>query len=263
MTYEDIVFDYNNRALDARTWDMISDRERIEFALSLAGKVEKQEPVAWSRLDTAKSVITENEDIKRGWDLDGLPFKCLFDSPQPCPECEVNEAIGAGNTDLIEMLQAECASKQAKIDALMLEYCPDEMTAEQLVEWGEHQAPAECPECDEKQSAIDVWEGRYADKTAECEKMKAERDELAAQNQVLRNMVSEVRDPMDMSELPDLSTGILNRVRAEVAERCAEVCDVHATGWKASPGCNPMAGFIASSNCATDIRALAADMEAK
>ena len=105
-------------------------------------KVEKQEPVAWSRLDTAKSVITENEDIKRGWDLDGLPFKCLFDSPQPCPEC------------------------------------------------------------DEKQSAIDVWEGRYADKTAECEKLKAERDELAAQNQVLRNMASEVRDPMDMSELP-------------------------------------------------------------
>ena len=66
----------------------------------------------------------------------------------------------------------------------------------------------------------------------------------------------------EMIALPDLSTGILNRVRAEVAERCAEVCDVHATGWKASPGRNPMAGFIASSNCATDIRALAADMEA-
>ena len=260
MTYEDIVFDYNNRALDDRTWDMISDRERVEFVLRVRGR---QEPVAWSRLDTAKSVITENEDIKRGWDLDGLPFKCLFDSPHSCPEC------------------------------------------------------------DEKQSAIDVWEGRYADKTAECEKLKAkidltntlaqqsnqdhlnvrkdyqgeiiklkaerdelkndladmldakngigptalstvisQRDELAAQNQVLRNMVSEVRDPMDMSELPDLSTGILNRMRAEVAERCAEVCDVHATGWKASPGCNPMAGFIASSNCATDIRALSHDMEA-
>ena len=113
MTYEDIVFDYNNRALDDRTWDMISDRERVEFVLRVKGR---QEPVAWSRLDTAKSVITENEDIKRGWDLDGLPFKCLFDSPQPCPEC------------------------------------------------------------DEKQSAIDVWEGRYADKTAECEKLKAKID---------------------------------------------------------------------------------------
>ena len=96
----------------------------------------------------------------------------------------------------------------------------------------------------------------------QVEKLTAERDELAAQNQVLRNMVSEVRDPMDMSELPDLSTSILNRMRAETAERCAEVCDVHATGWNESPGCNPMAGFVASSNCATDIRALAADMEA-
>ena len=124
MTYEDIVFDYNNRALDDRTWDTISDRERVEFVLRMVGR---QKPVAWSRLDTAKSVITENEDIKRGWDLDGLPFKCLFDSPQPCPEC------------------------------------------------------------DEKQSAIDVWEGRYADKTAECEKLKAERDELAAQVEKMLN----------------------------------------------------------------------------
>ena len=28
---------------------------------------------------------------------------------------------------------------QAKIDALMLEYCPDEMTPEQVAEWGRHQ----------------------------------------------------------------------------------------------------------------------------
>jgi hypothetical protein len=30
---------------------------------------------------------------------------------------------------------------QARIDALMLEYCPKEMTAEQLEEWAKHQAP--------------------------------------------------------------------------------------------------------------------------
>ena len=33
--------------------------------------------------------------------------------------------------------------KQAKIDSLMLEYCPDEMTEEQVTEWGRHQTPAE------------------------------------------------------------------------------------------------------------------------
>ena len=166
-----------------------------------AGKAKKQEPVAWSRLDTAKSVITENEDIKRGWDLDGLPFKCLFDSPQPCPEC------------------------------------------------------------DEKQSALDVWEGRYADKTAECEKLKAdlaehaafreicvenanvqaneamhyqkristltkERDELVEQLEKLRDIFRFVREYPDFDNggmqadaidealaLPDISTNILNRVR--------------------------------------------------
>lgn len=33
----------------------------------------------------------------------------------------------------------KCEALQAKIDALMFEYCPDEMTAAQLVEWASHQ----------------------------------------------------------------------------------------------------------------------------
>jgi hypothetical protein len=36
----------------------------------------------------------------------------------------------------------EVSSKQAKIDSLMMEYCPDEMTAEQIEEWGKHQVSA-------------------------------------------------------------------------------------------------------------------------
>lgn len=31
------------------------------------------------------------------------------------------------------------AAAQAKIDALMLEYCPEEMTPEQIAEWGRNQ----------------------------------------------------------------------------------------------------------------------------
>jgi hypothetical protein len=31
---------------------------------------------------------------------------------------------------------------KAKIDALMLEFCPDEMTPEQVEQWGENQKPA-------------------------------------------------------------------------------------------------------------------------
>lgn len=38
--------------------------------------------------------------------------------------------------------EKELAAKQAKIDVLMLEYCPDEMTKEQLDSWGKHQVAA-------------------------------------------------------------------------------------------------------------------------
>lgn len=39
---------------------------------------------------------------------------------------------------LINQLRAEVADKQATIDRLMLEYCPDEMTQEQMKEWEAH-----------------------------------------------------------------------------------------------------------------------------
>ena len=35
----------------------------------------------------------------------------------------------------------ELGARQAQIDRLMLEYCPDEMTPEQLAAWGKHQRP--------------------------------------------------------------------------------------------------------------------------
>lgn len=41
--------------------------------------------------------------------------------------------------DRAEKAEADNAAKQARIDALMLEYCPDEMTPEQLDEWGRNQ----------------------------------------------------------------------------------------------------------------------------
>lgn len=39
----------------------------------------------------------------------------------------------------IEELREQLAAAQAKIDSLMLEYCPDEMTPEQIENWGKHQ----------------------------------------------------------------------------------------------------------------------------
>ena len=44
-------------------------------------------------------------------------------------------------------------------------------------------------------------------------------------------------------------------VAAREREACAQIADIQALGWQKSPGANPEAGFIASSNCATAIRA--------
>lgn len=41
--------------------------------------------------------------------------------------------------DILEELADELEASQAEIDRLMLEFCPDEMTPEQLEEWGKHQ----------------------------------------------------------------------------------------------------------------------------
>ena len=57
-------------------------------------------------------------------------------------------------SDLIPLMQKaadELDAKQCKIDQLMLEYCPDEMTQEQFQEWAKHQRLVEeQPRVDEK-----------------------------------------------------------------------------------------------------------------
>lgn len=42
----------------------------------------------------------------------------------------------------IDGLARYAQHQQARIDALMLEYCPDEMTPEQIAEWERHQRAA-------------------------------------------------------------------------------------------------------------------------
>ena len=52
---------------------------------------------------------------------------------------EIDSQIPAG---VIQKQMKAIATLQARIDELMLEYCPDEMTPEQLDEWARHQIPA-------------------------------------------------------------------------------------------------------------------------
>ena len=49
-----------------------------------------------------------------------------------------------------EQLQKQVDAKQAVIDRLMLEYCPDEMSPEQLDEWKRNQV------------AVDPWPDKHS-----------------------------------------------------------------------------------------------------
>lgn len=63
-------------------------------------------------------------------------------------EGELRRVEGQRNASnaMIVQLQDEVANRQAKIDELMMEYCPDEMTMGQLVDWSAHQKPVEVSE---------------------------------------------------------------------------------------------------------------------
>lgn len=50
--------------------------------------------------------------------------------------------IAACHPEALHALLEERKAMQAKIDALMLEFCPGEMTAEQLERWASHQKAA-------------------------------------------------------------------------------------------------------------------------
>ena len=53
---------------------------------------------------------------------------------------EVQDAATLADALLvIKHLTQELGAKQAQIDALMLEYCQEDMTPEQLENWGNHQ----------------------------------------------------------------------------------------------------------------------------
>ena len=69
------------------------------------------------------------------------PVGIDFEGDESCRASEVREAIVSLQAKL-EQSEARVRAKQARIDELMLEYCPDEMSPEQMAEWERRQAPA-------------------------------------------------------------------------------------------------------------------------
>ena len=53
---------------------------------------------------------------------------------------------------LVDQYKRAAESNAARIDSLMLEHCPNEMTPEQIAEWGRNQRPA----TSEEQAALDA-----------------------------------------------------------------------------------------------------------
>lgn len=81
----DVIAAWNANNESSRLWHEITDRERIEFALRLAGKVEKQEPVAFGNKQMTSATTVFEVGKRSPHPHYTVP---LFTTPQPCPECE-------------------------------------------------------------------------------------------------------------------------------------------------------------------------------
>lgn len=67
---------------------------------------------------------------------------CVTNYNYPYPRCGTNLLTADEAYQMLQHVAVPALdAMQAKIDRLMLEYCPDEMTPEQIAEWGRHQKP--------------------------------------------------------------------------------------------------------------------------
>ena len=73
---------------------------------------------------------------EKNWEKSGHYWQGYSDGKEGViPEVKRLNAVVAEQQKTIQHLQA-------KIDSLMLEYCPEDMTAEQVAEWEKHQVPS-------------------------------------------------------------------------------------------------------------------------
>ena len=80
-------------------------------------------------------------------------------------------------------------------------------------------------------------------------------EELLRQHARITALESQLAQRFDAADMATASAQGFRDGAAKEREACAQIADIHALGWQKSPGANPEAGFIASSNCATAIRA--------
>lgn len=76
--------------------------------------------------------MTEDQE-KLALDLARQIWPDGFSDECPCDECNYM------TKSILEFAERFIAPVQSKLDEVMLEYCPDEMSPEQVEEWGKHQ----------------------------------------------------------------------------------------------------------------------------
>lgn len=114
---------------------------------------------AYSKLN-ARIAVYGSDDEKEQWEIISAGLLRLTARVQELERdneglCEANSILASANdTDFAraQNAESELAAAQAKIDALMLEYCHDEMTDEQCDAWSKRQKVAPLPLDDEAKS---------------------------------------------------------------------------------------------------------------
>lgn len=111
--------------------------------LDLIAANEHAAAVEQQLLDAQARIATLEADAER-WKQISVAFGTECDDLKAELAAE-REMRNATQLELERVENEELAAAQAKIDSLMLEFCPEEMTEEQTAEWARNQRPAPDP----------------------------------------------------------------------------------------------------------------------
>ena len=207
MKYDEIVAAWDAQKVRFHTWETLPDRERIEFALSLAGKVEKQEPVAYLFRDMNSGGRNGCLKVCHITPCDGA-FP-VYTAPQPCPECEERKTTALNYISLtfeFEQLQSKSEKLKAlSVTNILIDVVPGDGSGLEIYAKSVSDVEALLSRLGEKAEDYDLLKPKY-------EKLKAERDELAAQvTHWKANHASVVAQARILKERPDMP---IERVKA-------------------------------------------------
>ena len=139
--------------IDAQTMNIHHGKHHQAYVTNLNAAIEKAPELAsWSLDDLCRKIDEVPEAVRTAVRNNGGGHwnHSLFWQLMAPNAVVVGAALArslesdlAAANDEITRLRAEVEAKQARIDALMLEHCPDEMTQEQTDNWKAHQRPRE------------------------------------------------------------------------------------------------------------------------